>query len=604
MTENFTGRAIAFDFDGDHDLDLLLTYGPQPADSLYSGLNRFYRQDDSAWVDVTAETGLARLPPASNAAVGDIDGDGYLDLYLCLFGKDRLLRNDEGRRWLEVTDSAGIANDLWASEAVFFDANGDGFLDLYVANYVVVHAKDTLVCKDPDTGLSIVCNPLLYDPAPNKLLLNDGTGRFHDATESLGLADTTSRSLGVTLLDANSNGFMDLLVLSDRSPNLLYLNIADSGFVQAGVMSGAALATDGTEPAWNQVLPIDANEDGSPDLLFMRRDGKLTLLLNDGAAHFFEGNYQTGLFQPRFPYTATSAAVLDLDFDGSLDLLLADVSAPAGEILAPPDTLSPDSRPARKMTAAGRGPERKRRMLLSGDDRRYHPVGEFAPMILDTTLLLPRFSGVAPDGPSVDFLARGTFDSPVVPMLLRDIDPARLKESPAVPEPGGTFSGIPEPGPGGADTLVTTTQRSLALAVPGADIVGYEELDTLIVRQEAAHYVVADLTGNGIQEIIAVYPVGLFRVWGRILERGPRYLGIWLVAEGPGKVVVGTQLQVTSHGLSRHILVTDANPRVIYLPRRARRVAVALRWPDGHVSRYQTRQLNRYYRLGRQDEGL
>ncbi|MEE9162199.1 MAG: hypothetical protein V3U35_04420 [Candidatus Neomarinimicrobiota bacterium] len=243
-------------------------------------------------------------------------------------------------------------------------------------------------------------------------------------------------------------------------------------------------------------------------------------------------------------------------------------------------------------------------MLLSGEDRRFHPVGEFAPMILDTTLLLPRFAGVAPDDPLVDFLARGTFDSPVVPMLSSDPDPAGLEESPSAPEPGESPLGIPEPGPDGADTLATASRPGLAITVPGADYGGYVELDTLVVGQEAAHYVVADLTGNGIQEIIAVYPVGLFRVWGRILERSPRYLGIWPVAEDSGRVIVGAQLQVTGQGLSRHILVTDANPRVIYLPRRARRVDVALRWPDGHVSRYSTRQLNRYYRLGRQDEGL
>ena len=603
LTDTFTGRAVPFDYDGDNDLDLLVTYGPQPADSLYSGLNLLFRQDDSAWVDVTAETGLSRFPPASNAAVGDVDGDGYPDLYLSLFGSDRLLHNDEGRGWLDVTDSAGIANGYWSTEAVFFDANGDGYLDLYVANYVVNQGEDTLVCRDPRTGRQTVCDPQIYDPAPNKLLVNDGTGRFTDLTDSLGLADTTSRSLGVILLDANSDGFMDLLVLSDGSPNLLYLNRADSGFVQAGILSGVALAPDGTEPAWSHVVPLDANGDGHVDLLFTRRTGELDLLLNNGSAQFFEGHHQAGLFQPRFPYRGTSAAVLDLDFNGTPDLLLADKAAAVAATIVVSDTTEADTLGAGKMVTGEPLPNRARRILLADENHRFRAAGGPLPMLLETTLLVPRLARQSPKDPSVDFLFQGTFDQPQAPRGLGGT---------ADPADPGTFTvpgGSNPAAPSAADSMLGDTGIPGSVDRAAANISGAPSggllrrgiLDTLEIRQEADRYVVADLTGDGVQEIVAVYPVGHFRVWQRILERRPRFLGLWPTAGGPGKVIVGAELEVTGIGMTRRMLLTDTNPRVIYLPRRVRRVEVVMRWPEGGENRYRTRQLNRYYRINRKE---
>ncbi len=567
LTENFTGRAVPFDYDVDGDLDLLLTYGPQPADSLYSGLNRLYRQDDSGWVDVTAATGLARFPPASHAAVGDVDGDGYPDLYLCLFGADRLLRNDQGQAWHDITESAGISNDAWATEAVFFDANGDGALDLYVANYVAYQAADTVICIEPETGLRTICNPLLYAPAPNKLMINDGYGRFHDLTASLGMADSTSRSLGVTLLDANSDGLLDLLVLSDRSPNLLYFNDGDSGFVQSGILSGVALAPDGSEPSWSQALTLDANDDTHIDLILTRHDGELVLLLNDGSGTFFEGGYQAGLVHPRFPYAATGAAVLDLDFNGSLDLLLVDqnhVTRPDGN-----DSTAADSSGSQPATAAPLDRGMTRRIMLSDEAHRFYPASETVPMVLDTSLLIPKLPVSSSADDSEDYLAAGGFeldlgDAPVSPLVA-----ASLVGDPQ-PDPGVKFRGI--------------------------------ELDTLAVRQEASHYVVADLTGDGLQEIIAIYRAGLFRVWQRVVPRPPRFLGLRPRPGAGQRTVVGARLTVSGVGYERQMLLTHANPQIFYLPRRVRRVEVALQWPDGHQDRYRIRQLNRYYDVVRQVE--
>ena len=582
LTEAFTGRAVPFDFDRDGDLDLLLTYGPHVADSLYSGLNRLYRQDDTAWVDVTAQTGLTRLPPAANAAVGDVDGDGFPDLYLTLFGSDRLLRNENGRWWRDVTDSAGIANDYWATDALFFDANGDGYLDLYVANYLDYPGEDTALCRDPATRQQTACDPLLYEPAPNRLFLNDSTGRFRDMTAALGLADTTSRSLAVKLLDADADGYLDLFVLSYRSPNLLYLGSADSGFGEAGLLAGVALAPDGREQEWSQALTLDANQDGYTDLLLTRRDRQILMLLNDGRGLFFEGQYQTGLFQPRFPYLAANVAAADLDFSGTVDLIFADpgheppVDAPAA------DSLQVDSLDAAPDSSFGPVPEKPaphyqpRRILLSDREHRFHPVEMKVPMLLDTTLLAAHVLA----GPGRDFLSG---------------------EAPGV----AVFPRVPDGQPYGSVTTGRFEEAAMdTAAVSSPELPGYVELDTLKVRQEALRYVVADLTGDGVAEIIATYPVGLFRIWRRELLREPRYVGLWPQADRPGATAIGTELLVTGNpagGASRRFVVTDPNPVILYFSRRVRSVDVVVKWPGGPESRYRALPLNSTYTLTRMD---
>ena len=687
-TETFKGRAIPFDVDRDGDLDLLLTYGPHVADSLYSGLNRLYRNDDTAWVDITAATGLARFPPAGNAAVGDVNGDGFPDLYLCLFGTDRLLINENGRKWLDMTDAAGISNDYWATDAVFFDANHDGYLDLYVANYLDYPRDNTPVCFDIKARQRTTCDPMLFEPAPNRLFLNDSSGRFHEATKIMGLADTTSRSLAVKLLDANSDGYLDLFVLSHRSPNLLYLGSADSGLVEAGFFSGVTLAPDGSEPEWSQVLTLDADQNGHIDLMFTRRDGEIQLLLNNGQGLFFEGHYQTGLFQPRSPYRATAAVALDVDFNSTVDLIIADqwyeytvdaqttdtitvdsfsvstdslfglpfdspLDSTLGRAQTPPDSLetlakravpglpeagTPRGQRDRLLRRAqdkpfGVAQDRPPRILLSDDRHRFHPADVEAPMILDKTLLVSRLTPLAEEDTSLDFMAGDTLGLLVFPVGPVEESYSQFTfDLPDEPAPADTALGMPGFGPDSliqpqlivdsiyGDTvaldtslqgvfnaaLVDTTAISTAAPVaapadPTADLPGYIELDTLRILQEAERFVPVDLTGDGIEEIIATYPVGLFRIWKRVLEKRPWFIGVWLKTDQVGATPIGAEITITSDDVSRRYLVIDPNPVSFYFPRRVRLVDIVVKWPDGLENHYSNIITNRTHILTRME---
>jgi hypothetical protein len=132
-----------------------------------------------------------------------------------------------------------------------------------------------------------------------------------------------------------------------------------------------------------------------------------------------------------------------------------------------------------------------------------------------------------------------------------------------------------------------------------AELPSYIELDTLRIFQEAEQYVAVDLTGDGVEEIIATYPAGLFRVWKRELKGGPRFVGLW---PGTGRAVttaIGAQLTITGDGFSRRHLVTDPNPVVFYFPRRVWWVDIVVKWPDGLENHYRTTLVNRTYTLTR-----
>lgn len=582
LPEAFSGQSVPFDFDQDGDLDLLFTYGPLVSDSLYSGLNQLYRQDDTGWVDVTAETDLARYPPASSAAVGDYNGDNFLDLYLCLFGSDLLLRNEGGLLWSNVTDSMGLRNDKWATEAVFFDANLDGYLDLYVANYLEYPSKDTIQCVDPFTKQLTYCDPLLYDPAPNRLFINDSARGFFEATEAMGLTDSTSRSLGVKLLDANVDGRLDLFVLSDRSPNLLYLANSDTGFIEAGLVAGVALAPDGSEPEWQEVQILDANQDAYPDMLFTRRDGELLLQLNNGRGLFFPGHYQTGLFHPRFPYRATAVAVADLDFNGTTDLLLADV-IDKPQRRAVHDAVVIDTISATQESLDTKPGPSSQRVLLSDRTHHFQPVEIGGSLVLDTTMLMPR---------TVVAVIDTGFD-----LMSVDVSgPLFFFPDPEEESSGSPPSDISDESVS-SDNVDSLPIDPMAVMVDG--ISGYAGMDTLKVYQGARKYTIIDLTGDGVGEVLATYPVGLSKIWMREVRKSPRFIGLWPRTVRAGTTVVGAEVRIEADDLIRRFIVTDPNPILLYFPRRLRSVDVMVRWPDGVENTYRTSLLNRIYTLTR-----
>ncbi|MCK4579369.1 MAG: VCBS repeat-containing protein [Candidatus Marinimicrobia bacterium] len=568
LYEAYEGQPLLFDYDRDNDLDLFLAAGYGPYDSLLLGYNRLYRNDDTNMVDVTKIMGLDSLPPAGSAAAGDVDGDGFLDLYLCMLDDDILLHNDSGIVWTDISESAGISNSDWALEAVFFDATGDGFVDVYVANFVVLPESDTLLCRDPATNRITTCEPEFFDPAPNRLYVNNGAGLFTDQTQQLGMLDTTSRSQAVKLLDANSDNRVDLLVQSYRSPNLLYLAGDGPGFQEVGLESGLALAPDGTDPIWNEIQILDMNADGHFDVLFARQDGRLEFMLNDGYGHFFPGLYQVGLQFPRHYYGATAVLPIDLNFDGAIDLLLAD---------------RPDSNLPEHEERDGLG-RRFAQIIYAAGNSEYEPSDLSLAFTIDIELADGRLIAGTPAGNALAPGNQSYLNDDLIPETIyrRDL------ELPVTPETYPTTAFL-----GSEADSIFAQHYSLFRMV---------EWDTISVRESPASFRATDLNMDGIQELFALYPSGQVRVWRRVIDEQPRFLGMMPRVLEPGLNIIGASIQVSFEQIVYRNLVSDSQPLIIYLPSFIDQANVLINWPDGSVNNFRATVFNGYYTLTKQDQ--
>ncbi len=257
MPETIGSGGAFLDYDNDGDQDLLLVnfnYWPGhegetiPQHALYAndGHGRFE--------EVTERAGLAFTDYGMGVAVGDYDGDGWIDLYLTTLGTNRLFHNEEGR-FHEVTVKAGVAGGQheWSSSAAFLDYDLDGDLDLFVANYVRWSRKDDLEIDFRLTGLGRAYGaPNHFIGANNRLYRNEGEGSFTDVSRKAGILveDSVSgrpvgKGLGISPVDYDRDGWIDLIVANDTVRNFLYHNLGDGSFEEIGAFEGIAYDRNG-----------------------------------------------------------------------------------------------------------------------------------------------------------------------------------------------------------------------------------------------------------------------------------------------------------------------------------------------------------------------
>ena len=167
--------------------------------------------------------------------IGDYDNDGRDDVYITALEGDRLFHNEGGGHFRDVTHEAGIHNANFGTSAAWLDYDQDGKLDLFVANYVQWTPESDLCCS-LDGSTKSYCTPESYKGTSSKLYRNLGGGKFEDVTEQAGLADPTSKSLGVAVFDYDGDGWTDLFVANDTQPNKLYHNLKNGTFQEVGLV--------------------------------------------------------------------------------------------------------------------------------------------------------------------------------------------------------------------------------------------------------------------------------------------------------------------------------------------------------------------------------
>jgi hypothetical protein len=331
------GALLDFDNDGLFDLYLIQNAGPDSG-----ARNRLFRQHkDGHFEDVSAGSGLDIAGYGMGVAVGDMDNDGWVDVYVSQYGGGRLFRN-RGGRFEEVTKTAGVEQRSWGCSCAFVDYDRDGWLDLVVVNYVEYDPARS--CPQSDGKLDF-CHPSVFPGSAARLFHNRGLGHgretvpqrggrwlgFEDVTEKAGLS-RRAPGLGVVCADFNGDGWLDILAANDGEPNHLWINRRDGTFAEEGLMRGIALNGLGNSLANMGVTVGDVDGDGRLDVFITHLTDEIHTLWSQSAVGLFQDRTAAaGLASPRWRGTGFGTILADFDLDGAPDIAVVNGRVTRGQ---------------------------------------------------------------------------------------------------------------------------------------------------------------------------------------------------------------------------------------------------------------------------------
>jgi enediyne biosynthesis protein E4 len=323
-TANGSGVAM-LDFDGDGRLDLYFATTrnlPLDAPSTSQG-NKLYRnRGDQTFEDVTGRAGVGFLGFCHGVAVGDVDNNGFPDIYLTNYGPNVLYLNN-GDGTFRTASNFGAECRSWSTAAAFLDYDNDGWLDLYVSCYGQWSFDEPHpYCGNEAKGLRMYCPPAMIKPAPHFLFRNRGDGTFEDVTQRAGVLRHDGRGMGVVAADVNRDGRIDLYVANDICPHFLFLNRGDGTFEDITDSSGAAVTESGHYQGGMGVDVEDLDGDGYPELFVTNFDGEYnTIHRTTDGRNFDDVSARAGIVRESMPDVGWGCALADLDNDGWPDMM-------------------------------------------------------------------------------------------------------------------------------------------------------------------------------------------------------------------------------------------------------------------------------------------
>ncbi|MGE0680325.1 MAG: CRTAC1 family protein [Candidatus Binatia bacterium] len=331
-----------FDYDNDGDLDVFVVQGGllDPRKKLTGALfpwkeaqppiGRLYRNDITLspdgsrqvrFSDVTEQSRISAVGYGMGVAAGDVNNDGWVDLYITNLGRNQLWRNNGDGTFSDASTSMPEVAASWSTSAAFFDYDRDGWLDLYVTNYVQIVLDKQPTCYAKSSAPDY-CGPDAFPPATDRLFHNRGDGAFEDVSETSGIRNETWAGLGVITADFNGDGWSDVYVANDGDPNLLWINQKNGAFKNEALWAGCAVNRLGVAEGSMGVDAGDFDGDGDEDLFMTHlMEETHTLYVNLGEGLFEDRTIQVGLTTQR-RYTGFGAAWFDYDNDGWLDFFI------------------------------------------------------------------------------------------------------------------------------------------------------------------------------------------------------------------------------------------------------------------------------------------
>ncbi len=321
------------DYDNDGYLDIYLVNGAaipslRKESDMYK--NRlFHNNRDGTFTDVTEKAGVAGDGYDMGVAIGDFDNDGWQDIYVASVTGNHLYHNNGDGTFTDVTKKAGVAGasylgqKMWSAAAGWFDYNNDGKLDLFVSNYCRWEVNKDPVCLSGGR-LRAYCHPKFYQPLPCTLYRNNGDGTFTDVSEETGVSKRLGKGMGIGFNDYDGDGFTDIFVANDNTPNSLFHNIGGRRFEEVAMEAGVAYTEDGKSISGMGAEFRDLDNDGRPDIWHTATELEtFPLFQNRGGGIFLDITGRSGLAKPTLVMSGWSNAVGDFDNDGWKDLFVA-----------------------------------------------------------------------------------------------------------------------------------------------------------------------------------------------------------------------------------------------------------------------------------------
>jgi hypothetical protein len=320
------GSGCAFlDYDRDGWQDILLINGADwPGHKKNRSTLRLYHNNgNGTFTDVTSRAGLDTELYGMGVAVGDYNNDGFPDILVTCVGQNHLFRNTGKGTFIDVTNASGLGKrEGFSTSALWFDYDRDGLLDLFVCNYVKWSPEHDVFCS-LDGKHKSYCTPEAYRGETCWLFHNRGDGTFEDVTAASGIFDSSSKSLGVALIDDTHDGWPDLLVANDTQPNKLYRNQHNGTFKDVAVEVGLAFSNEGKARAGMGVDVADFENAGSPGVAITNFDNEMTGLYVSNGQGFEDIAARSGVGMASKNSLGFGCIFLDVNLDGWLDFAVA-----------------------------------------------------------------------------------------------------------------------------------------------------------------------------------------------------------------------------------------------------------------------------------------